>query len=173
MEIFKTSSPGIASQVTLRELLWGEWGEEPAYIEVLQQRAGSLNIKMLLLLKKKIRYPKLRNLALFSVWENARVLLFGCSVVSNPLQLHGLQHTKLPCPSPSLGVCSNSGRWCHPTISSSAVPFSSCLQSFPASGFSHNARVWAHGNHSFHIHLSYPGPVSCVFSHLEITWGSP
>ena len=50
---------------------------------------------------------------------------------------HGLQHARLPCPSPSSGVCSNScpwSRWCHPTISSSVVPFSSCLQSCPASG---------------------------------------
>ena len=52
--------------------------------------------------------------------------------------LLGLQHTRLPCPSPSPRACSNSctlSRWCHPTISFSVVPFSSCLQSFPASGF--------------------------------------
>ena len=50
---------------------------------------------------------------------------------------HGLQHTRLPCRSPSPRVCSNPwplSRWCHPTNSSSAAPFSSCLQSFPASG---------------------------------------
>ena len=50
---------------------------------------------------------------------------------------HGLQHTRLPCLSPSPRICSNShplSRWCHPIISSSIVPFSSCLQSFPASG---------------------------------------
>ena len=50
---------------------------------------------------------------------------------------HGLQHARPPCPSPTRGVYSNScpsSRWCHPTISSSVVPFSSCLQSFPASG---------------------------------------
>ena len=49
---------------------------------------------------------------------------------------HGLQHTRPPCPSPTPGVCSNScplSQWCHPTISSSIVPFSSHLQSFPAS----------------------------------------
>ena len=49
---------------------------------------------------------------------------------------HGLQHTRLPCPSPTPGACPNScpwSRWCHPTISSSVVPVSSCLQSFPAS----------------------------------------
>ena len=56
--------------------------------------------------------------------------------MSNSLQPHGLQHARLPCPSLSPGVCSNScplSWWCHPTISSSVIPFSSCLQSFPAS----------------------------------------
>ena len=65
-------------------------------------------------------------------------LLFSHSVVSHSLRPHGLQHNRLPCPSPSPGACSNScplSQWCHPTISSSVVPFSSCLQSFPASGF--------------------------------------
>ena len=53
------------------------------------------------------------------------------------LQLYGLQHAILPCPSPNLGACSNScpsSQWCHPTISSSVIPFSSGLQSFPESG---------------------------------------
>ena len=57
---------------------------------------------------------------------------FSHSVVSHSLGPHGLQHTRLPCPSPTLGACSNScpsSQWCHPTISSSVVPFSSCLQS--------------------------------------------
>ena len=62
---------------------------------------------------------------------------FSCSVMSNSLQPHGLQHARPPCPSPTLGVYPNSyllNRWCHPTISSSVIPFSSCPQSFPASG---------------------------------------
>ena len=62
---------------------------------------------------------------------------FSRSVVSNSLQPYGLQHTRFPCPSPTPRACSNSSPsswWCHPTISSSFVPFSSCLQSFPASG---------------------------------------
>ena len=57
-------------------------------------------------------------------------LLFSSSVVSDSLWSHGLQHTRLPCPSPSPGACSDScpsSQWCHPTISSSVVPFSSCL----------------------------------------------
>ena len=71
--------------------------------------------------------------------EQNNVLLFSYSVVSDSLQPHGLQHPSLPCPSPSpcLHLCSNScllNQWCHSTISSSIIPFSSCLQSFPASG---------------------------------------
>ena len=65
------------------------------------------------------------------------ILLFSRSVVSNSLQPCGLEHARVPCPSPSPRVCSNScplSWWCHPTISSSVVPFSSYLQSFPASG---------------------------------------
>ena len=62
---------------------------------------------------------------------------FGHSVVSDSLRPHELQHNRPPCPSPIPGVYSNSSplsQWCHPTISSSVVPFSSWLQSFPASG---------------------------------------
>ena len=61
---------------------------------------------------------------------------FSCSVVSNSLRPHELQHTRPPCPSPTPGVHSNShpsSRWCHPAISSCVVPFSSCPQSLPAS----------------------------------------
>ena len=61
---------------------------------------------------------------------------FNHSVVSDSLPPHGLQHARPPCPSPIPGVYPNScpsSRWCHPTISSSVIPFSSCLQSFPAS----------------------------------------
>ena len=62
---------------------------------------------------------------------------FSHSVLSDSLRPHGLQHTRLPCPSPTPGAYSNSwplSQWCHPTSSSSVTPFSSCLQSFPASG---------------------------------------
>ena len=65
------------------------------------------------------------------------LFLFSCSVMSNSLQPHGLQHARLPCPSPSPGACLNScplSQWCHPTILSSVVLFSSCLLSFTASG---------------------------------------
>ena len=65
------------------------------------------------------------------------MLLFSWSIMSDSLWPHGLQHIRLPCPSLSPGVCSNtcpSGLWCHPTNSSSVTTFSSCPQSFPASG---------------------------------------
>ena len=58
--------------------------------------------------------------------------------MSNSLQPHGLQHARPPCPSPTPRACSNScplSQWCHPTISSSVVPLSFCIQSFPASGY--------------------------------------
>ena len=65
------------------------------------------------------------------------LLLFSQSVVFDSLWLHGLQHTRPPCPSPSPKACSNScplSWWCHPTISPSVTLFSSCPHSFPASG---------------------------------------
>ena len=65
------------------------------------------------------------------------IVQFSHSVMSDSLRPYGLQHTRLPCPSPTPGAYSNScpsSQWCHPTISSSVVPFSSCLQSFQASG---------------------------------------
>ena len=68
--------------------------------------------------------------------ETLLLLLFSHSVISDSLWPHGLQHTRLPCPSLYPGVCSTScplSRWCHPTISSSIIPFSSCPQSFPGS----------------------------------------
>ena len=63
---------------------------------------------------------------------------FSCSVVSDSLWLHEPQHTRPPCPSPTPRVHPNPcplSWWCHPTISSSVIPFSSCPQSFPALGF--------------------------------------
>ena len=70
---------------------------------------------------------------------------FSCSVVANSFRPHGLQHTRPPCPSPTPGVYSNScplSRWCHPTISSSVIPFS-CPQSFPISGSFQMSQLFA------------------------------
>ena len=73
---------------------------------------------------------------------------FSCSGVSNSSWPHGLQQARLPCPSLSPGVCSNScplSQWCHPTISSSVIPFS-CLQTFPASVFSNESALYIRGS---------------------------
>ena len=82
---------------------------------------------------------------------------FSRSVVSNSLWPHGLQHARLPCPSPTPRVYPNScplSRWCHPTISSSVVPFSSCLRSFPASGSFQMSRIFASGGQSIGVSAS-------------------
>ena len=75
---------------------------------------------------------------------------FSCSVAKScpTLQPHELQHARLPCPSLSPGVCSSScplSQWCHPAISSSVIPFSSCPQSFPASGSFPMSQLFASG----------------------------
>ena len=84
---------------------------------------------------------------------------FYCSVTHSCLTLgpHGLQHARLPCPSQSPGVCSNScllSQWCHPTISSSVVPFCSCIQSFPASGSFLMSQLFASGGRSIGVSAS-------------------
>ena len=91
-----------------------------------------------------IRWPKYWSFC----WSISSVQ-FSCSIMSNSLQSHGLQHARLPCPSPTSGACSNlcpSSWWCHPTISFSVVPFSSCLQSFPASGSFPISQLFASGD---------------------------
>ena len=83
--------------------------------------------------------------------SNFMFLLFSHSVVSDSLWPQGLQHTRLPCPSSTPGACSNScplSQWCHPTISSSVIPFSSCLQSFLASGSFLVNQLFASGGQS-------------------------
>ena len=83
------------------------------------------------------------------------------SVVSNSLWPHGLQHARPPCPSPTPRAYSNScplSQWCHPTISFSVVPFSSCLQSFPASGSFQISQFFASGGQSIGISASASVP---------------
>ena len=81
---------------------------------------------------------RLRQSGLMSPGIQFSSVQFSRSVVSNSLRPHGMQQARLPYPSATPRACSNSGplsRWCHPTISSSDVPFASCLQSFPASRY--------------------------------------
>ena len=82
---------------------------------------------------------------------------FSHSVVSDSLQPHKLQHARPPCPSSTPGVYPNSGPlswWCHPAISSSVVPFSSCPQSFPASGPFQMSQLFTSGGQSIGVSAS-------------------
>ena len=82
---------------------------------------------------------------------------FSRSVVSNALWPHGLQHARLPCPSPAPRAYSHSCPsccWCHPAISFCVVPFSSCLQSFPASGSFQMNQFFSSGGHSIRASAS-------------------
>ena len=82
---------------------------------------------------------------------------FSCSVVSDSLRLHEQQHVRPPCPSPAPRVHPNPSplsRWCHPTIPSSVVSFSSCPQSFPASGSFPVSQLFATGGQSIGVSAS-------------------
>ena len=95
-------------------------------------------------------------LSCFSLFLNHSVQ-FSCSVVSDSLRPHGLQHARPPCPSPTPGAYSNSCpsyTWCHPTLSSSVVPFSSCPQSLPASGSFPMSHLFTSGGQSTGVSAS-------------------
>ena len=82
---------------------------------------------------------------------------FSCSVMSDSLRPHGLQHSRLPCPSPIPRAYSNScpsSQWCHPIILSSVIPFSSCLQFFSASGSFPVSQLFASGGQSIGVSTS-------------------
>ena len=93
----------------------------------------------------------------FEVYYQFSSVEFSPSVVSDCLGPHGLQHAKLPCPPPTPGACSNLSplsQWCHPTISSSVVPFSSCLQSFPVSWSFPMSQFFTSGSQSIGVSAS-------------------
>ena len=90
-------------------------------------------------------------------WDKDSLVQFSCSVMSNSLWPHGLQHSRPPCPSPTARVYSNScplSRWCHPTVSSSVVHISSYLQCFPASGSFQMSQCFASGGQSIRVSAS-------------------
>ena len=112
----------------------------------------------------------------FLNWIEMMVFPFSqlsCLVVSNSLWPHGLQHAGLPCPSPTPKACSNScpaSRWCHPTISSSVVPFSSCLQSFPASGSFPVSQFFASDGQSIRVSASASVPPMNIQDWFPLGW---
>ena len=108
-----------------------------------------------------ISFPRRRKYFLYIKWETVfqNEQCCCCSVSQSCLTLwhHRLQHARLPYPSPSLRVCSNSGpvnRWCHPTISYSVIPFSACFQFFPASVSFPMSQLFASGGQSIGASVS-------------------
>ena len=98
---------------------------------------------------------------------------FSCSVMSDSLRPHGLQHARSPCPSPTPRVYSNSfslSWWCHPTISSSIVPFSSCLQFFPASGSFTMSQFFTSGGQSIGISASASVLSRNIWDWFPLAW---
>ena len=99
---------------------------------------------------------------------------FSHSVMSDSLQPHDLQHARPPCPSPTPGVHPNPcplSRWCHPTISSSVVPFSSCPQSFPASGSFQMSQVFAWGGQSIEENANQNHKKFFKTDRIKCWWG--
>ena len=93
--------------------------------------------------------------------------------MSYSLPPHGLQHARLPCPSPTPRACSNScpsNQWCHPTLSSSAIPFSSCLQSFPASGSFLMSEFFTSGGQSTGASASASVPTMNIQDWFPLGW---
>ena len=118
------------------EEVWGDWGWSN---KELLKDGTVLYFWIWVVLTRVLQFSSLQSLSRVWLWP------------------HGLQHTRAPCPSLAPGVDSNScplSPWCHPTISSAIVPFSSCLQSFPASGSFPMSRFFASGGQSIGLSAS-------------------
>ena len=116
-----------------------------------------ISFKGLLSLLLAFLFCVFRFLGMVYVGHQFSSVQFSCSVMSDSLRLHEPQHTRPPCPSPPPGVHPNLcplSWWCHPTISSFVVPFSSCLQSFPASGSFSMSQLFAWGSQSIGVSAS-------------------
>ena len=107
----------------------------------------------------KVYFKSLKNAytLILQVYRSFSSVQFSHSVMSDSLLPHELQHARPPCPSPTPGLYPNSyplSQWCHPTISSSVIPFSSCLQSFPASGSFPMSQLFASGGQNIGVSTS-------------------
>ena len=127
-------------------------------IQILQE--GGQVVWYSYLFKNFLQLPKATVVVIHTVKSFGvvnKAVQFSRSVVSDSLQPYGLQHARLPCQSPTPGACSNScplHQWCHPTISSSVLPFSSSHQTYPASGTFPMNRLFALGGQSIRVSAS-------------------
>ena len=128
------------------------------YINKLKEENHNDNLNRCRKAFEKIQHPlmlkTLQKMGLEGTYLNISSIQFSCSVVFDSLRPYELQHTRPPCPSLTPGVHSNScpsSQWCHPDISSSVVPFSSCPQSLPASGSFPMSQLLAWGGKSIGV----------------------
>ena len=123
--------------------------------------SGILILHTIAMHRRMIMKNCLREKGKFELGIQFSSVQFSRSVVSDSLWPHASQHPRPPCPSPSLGVYPNScplSQWCHPAISSSVIPFSSCPQSLPASGSFPMSQLFAWGGQSIRISASASVP---------------
>ena len=143
-----------------KQLVHKPWVElSLVYLENKKTKCASLlwypSSKFIYLQSNHEKYEtfKLRGMGHFT----KQLTQFSCSGVSDCLQPHGVQHTRPPCPSPTHRIYSDScplSWWCHPNILLSVVPFSSCLQSFPASGSFQMSQFFTSGGQSIGVSAS-------------------
>ena len=133
------------------------WCYDPGTISIVTKLRGRQDVVCMIKIK---RLPwRVVMMAFLSLSVQFSSVQFSCSVVSDSLWPCELQHTRPPCPSPTPGVHPNPyplSWWCHPTISYSVVPFSSCPQSFPASGSFQMSQLFASGGQSTGVSSSTP-----------------
>ena len=162
-------------------LSW-EWG--PGVVTASPFQKPSLTMEILLRHKKEHIWVSSNKMdeprAYYTEWIQFSSVAQSCRVIFVTSRLfgpHGLQHTRLPCPSPTPGAYSNScplSWWCHPTILSSTVPFSSCLQSCPASGSFQMSQFFILGGQSIEVSASalsfqyYSGLISFRMNWLDL-----
>ena len=160
----QTRNKAIRTMVTQRLISLLTWQEEKEgkgeregrgvqeWVEILP-----LHVKSLWCSQQFVFFPSGSNHPLYFLKDSLPTVHFSHSAVSNCLWPHGLQHARPPCPSPTPIVYSNScplSSCCHPTISFSVVPFSSHLQSFPASGSFQRRQFFASGGQSIGVSAS-------------------
>ena len=142
-------NPGIKPK---KPCLWGSSERIHCPFEILVSPISYLKVT-----PKELRKPRLWHIKYLLISHSVQ---FSCSVMSNSLRPHGPQNSRPPCPSPAPGVDSNLcplSWWCHPTISSSSsslIPFSSCLQSFPALGSFPVSQFFTSGGQSIGVSAS-------------------